>query len=761
MATKATKVQANPQHFQLPDMLNHATDLICLVDVSLCLLDANQPFQDVFFPQSVQAEGSIEKFIQEQDVILLKHRLKQAEATSHYVPEEITIRVNNGGKHAWATCRIVPEGNAFCLFLNLLPDVDISEKGQQLAHFANQFFDKVPVAILVLDRFQRIVRSNKALNSLIRYKGEEIMEIPFSDLLEEPDRTRTYQRINRCFERNRSDVPMRVRLLRNTGTTIWADISVSIIDSVGDTKERFAIVSVYDTTRYRRTEQKLAVSQTNLQALFDSSIQAHFLIDPDLRILDFNQVANKTAQEVLGKVAFVGEPFLNYVIEERRAQFEQFMRLALQGKKLLEEQAIPRYDGSGQVWFEMLFAPIYDAKQNIVGLSFSALDITARKENEKEIARLSMVAKKSDNAVMIMDEQGKVEWVNAGFTRMTGYRHEEVMQQTLPTLITSRNTNREALQLIEQAFADTESIQTDIHCQNKYGEAYWAALEISPVFDVDSNHIIYFFGIMRDITSLKQQAENLQRLNKSLKSEIEDRKKIERVLKVKNEELNHFIYRASHDLRGPITSLLGLHQLVMKDVDDPNAHEYFEYYHHTAQNLDKLLRNLTVLTEIRGRDLLVEPTLFKPLLDGVIEKVSKREPRSSQLLFKQNIPPGLTIYTDEGILKVILFELIRNAVQYQDASLNGFVIIQAELHDERVKITISDNGIGIPSDMIEYVFKIFHRGENAEHVEGAGVGLYLANLAVERLSGKLSMQSEPGKGTHIELRLPQLSTSAT
>jgi len=398
-----------------------------MVDYELNILSVNRPFQLEFLENANETTiANIKQLLHQQDSIVLEHYIKQYNDKSEAHLPETAIRFQKENRNIWVNCKIVPEISNFYLILNIIQATPTEESAKAL--ISNEFFDKISVSLLITNRFQRVIQSNKQSQSLLKRKASELNNIQFEDLLLEEDKRNAYEKIQKAFERNRSNVPLRVRMVRATGTIIWTDISISIVNDTTNGNNKFAVLSIHDATRHHRTEQKLAVSQTNLQALFDSSIQAHLLLSTEFKVLAFNAVAQNTTTEIFKKKIFIGEDVLDLIPEDNREGFKQLLRHALKGNKILEED-IFKTASNGFVWFEMIFLPIYsedETEEQIVGLSFSALNISERKQNEEAIARLSMVARKTDNAVMIMNQQGYAEWINSAFTRMTGYRLEEI-----------------------------------------------------------------------------------------------------------------------------------------------------------------------------------------------------------------------------------------------------------------------------------------------------------------------------------------------
>jgi len=217
-----------------------------------------------------------------------------------------------------------------------------------------------------------------------------------------------------------------------------------------------------------------------------------------------------------------------------------------------------------------------------------------------------------------------------------------------------------------------------------------------------------------------------------------------------NQELDRFVYSASHDLRAPLTSMAGLIHLAQRDTED--APTYLSLMEERLKVMDNYFKDIVEFS----RNARLEVSLSKISLKAVIEEVVntlKYSTDTSKVQIEIKMDAGLKIKTDESRLRVILNNLIGNAFKYQDLSKsNPYLKVQAAIQDDQCIIRIEDNGIGIHHDHHIKVFEMFYRANDS--AAGSGLGLYIARETADKLKGKISFESTYGLGTTFIVSLP-------
>lgn len=230
--------------------------------------------------------------------------------------------------------------------------------------------------------------------------------------------------------------------------------------------------------------------------------------------------------------------------------------------------------------------------------------------------------------------------------------------------------------------------------------------------------------------------------------------KRENELKEKNAELETFFYRATHDLKGPSASIIGLVQLAKMEGVDPSAMEYIDKIETSARQLEGILLEFIRIIHIQEREVQPVRIDFDEMISEIIQPIKYRT-KNSVNNFRVHVDCSQPFFTDKGMLNSILYNLINNAVNYKkkQPTEESFVEVEVIRDSNGVNIWVRDNGIGIPPEIQRDIFNIFFRG--SESSKGTGLGLYIVKSAVNKLHGHIYLDSQPGKGTSFHIYIPQ------
>ncbi len=209
-----------------------------------------------------------------------------------------------------------------------------------------------------------------------------------------------------------------------------------------------------------------------------------------------------------------------------------------------------------------------------------------------------------------------------------------------------------------------------------------------------------------------------------------------------NEELDTFLYESSHALRRPLVRIVGLLSLLEDELDPAEKAQFMHLISYTAHNMDKMLQDLMLVSEVYQRQLTQDRVLMELEIDKLIEQHAAPE-----IDFAKEIPSGMRIQTDATLLRIVLKKLMENAVFYVRNDVSHAVTITCTVVAQGWEVRIADNGIGIDAVVIPQLFKMFARG--TERSRGSGLGLFIVGKAMERLGGKVWVESEKGAGTVV------------
>lgn len=259
--------------------------------------------------------------------------------------------------------------------------------------------------------------------------------------------------------------------------------------------------------------------------------------------------------------------------------------------------------------------------------------------------------------------------------------------------------------------------------------------------------------------TIGEQNDALRRVNNELEIKVDERtRQLTQAyvdLLTVNQDLDTLIYRASHDIKGPLSTLIGLCNVAILDVKEQAALDYFSKVETTARNMDRILLRLLSINDIRLGNVVKKKINFENIVNNALQTLMPNsEPK--QTLVYVRVQPNLDFSSDEGLLRIILQNLLENALYYSANFIRHDSCVQVKVTEDEVKnviIHIKDNGLGINDDTAGRVFDMFYRGNEA--AQGAGLGLYIAKIATEKLNGTITLKNKARGETLFEVKLPR------
>lgn len=270
------------------------------------------------------------------------------------------------------------------------------------------------------------------------------------------------------------------------------------------------------------------------------------------------------------------------------------------------------------------------------------------------------------------------------------------------------------------------------------------------------HRIVWRNGTIRHVHSISQFKLNEEGVPLGMYGVVHDiteQKKAEESLKAANNELQTFMYRASHDLRGPLASIIGLTHVSKIDVTDPKALTYLKMIGSSTDKLDKILKGLVQTMLIKDTKQFSDKVIFHDLITETLAKFEHYNGYD-----KMNVVVETTrheyVHSNKQILESVFQNLIENAIKFRNETQpNCRLKIKAEDNGKTITLVFEDNGIGIPDFVQEKVFDMYFRATN--EATGSGLGLYLVKTGIEKLGGKISLQSIERIGTKFFIELPK------
>ena len=355
-----------------------------------------------------------------------------------------------------------------------------------------------------------------------------------------------------------------------------------------------------------------------------------------------------------------------------------------------------------------------------------------------DLAKLQIfekVLKGNVEAIVITDTQGDIEWANNTFSLLTGYSKADVLGKSLDFLFAGgKNVYSDLCPKLDEV----NHHEVETWMLRKDGSELPVALTLSSVrsdADMITHHVLEF----SDITEFRHAREELIQRTKELSRS--------------NQELEQFAYVASHDLQEPLRMVASYTQLIAQRYQgklDADADEFIGYAVDGATRMQAIINDLLVLSRVGTCNTAFARVDSKAALDKALANLRLVIGETGAQIVCAPLP---ALNADGSQLTQLLQNLIGNALKFRGA-YSPRIEIGAEQQDGEWVFHVRDNGIGIAPEYFERIFLMFQRLHNKREYPGTGIGLTICKKIVERHSGRIWIESEPGKGTTFYFSIP-------
>ena len=365
---------------------------------------------------------------------------------------------------------------------------------------------RCPAGILIVDGQGLVAWQNEAFTRLTGHPAGATQGRAFDGLLVPDDGPAWRAALAACLS-GTGGQGLEAGLLTAGGARRPA--SLQLVDATGDPAVGGVVLYVSDLGHWQRRLEELHTSKTSTKVLLDTSPQAYFLLAPDYSIIKYNAVAAHYVRLVWKREPSEGDSMLALSNPADVDRFRINFNRALAGEHVRFDRPIT-YPNGMELWFQVQYVPVYGESGRVEAVAFTALDITERKQNEQSLEKLSLVARKTDNIVIITDAAGRIEWVNEGFARVTGYHLEEARGRTPGSLLQGPGSDPATIAHMRERIARGQGFQVEIINYRKDGSPYWLYISVSPIHD-EAGALTGFIAVQTDISARKgAEAERLK-----------------------------------------------------------------------------------------------------------------------------------------------------------------------------------------------------------------------------------------------------------
>lgn len=532
------------------------------------------------------------------------------------------------------------------------------------------------------------------------------------------------------------------RLKHKQGYFLWLETySHIILDK--EQKPAYIYCLSTDVSDKMIVQNKMSRTQKMYNSIFQSSPDALFLLDiHTFEIYDCNKRALKLFK-YNSKNELFGKHFSELQFKELTFTDIHLINRRINNKKIWTAE-VKCVDSNGN-FFDGMMGMQKGENPDAPFILLRITDLTKIKKSQTLIHEqeqlISSISENVNEGIYRSKLSGKLIYVNKAFAKIFGYDNiDEVMKLNAAQLYAHAAQREEITSKIHKLGILNNEEALFLH---KKGYQFWGLLNCK--LSRGEKGEFYFDGAIKDITESKNYQNRLELQNEEL-------------IEVNN-ALDRFVYSASHDLRAPIASSLGLIEIALKEDNINTIKKYLTLKNKSLKKLDNFISDIIDYSRNTRLDISYEEINLQMMIENAFETYNYIE--NSSLIQKEiNIAIDEEFYSDKMRLNIIFNNLLSNAIKYANLYNNRpEIIVEIEVNNREAIIEIRDNGLGISAKHLNKIFDMFYRAHPDK--KGSGLGLFIVQEAVQKLKGSIQVSSTENKGSTFILTLPNMVTTQT
>ncbi|MEJ7778258.1 MAG: PAS domain S-box protein [Daejeonella sp.] len=721
----------NAKYEGISTMFNNSAELQIIIDRSGTILLINNAVEKLtgYSPDECRGRPISDFFLEEDMINMLPKVGEGLSAGKKNFEMETRIRLKDGGVKWMGWSAATKNDKWYINGRDISEQRKLIEELEQLSLAAN----RVNNGVVISNKHSHVIWANEASELITGYSSADLLGHRLGDKL---SGERTDKKVlERARESTKNKQPFTVDLFayRKDGTPIWLSVLNSVIlDEKGDIFKEVEVI--IDITSRKKAQEELEM----LSLVASKSASGVVICDGKGKVTWINAATEDllgfTLDELKGKLlseVVAGEGTDEGVLE--------YSRQALAKKRPYRiDLQVYKKDGS-PIWLHSSATPILNESGEIERQVEIVNDITEQKNAEEQLTLLSLVASKTINGVAISTSDGKIKWINEALENLTGYNLEDFKNTRPGDLLSGEGTDQELLATARKQASLCIPSNIELLSYKKDGSPVWLSISNTPTFNKDG--------------SLDQQVEIINDISERKLAEEELIKTREEALQLSKAK-ETFLSVMSHEIRTPLNAVIGMSHILMDDNPTESQMENLQILGFSAQNLLKLINDILDFTKIETGNMVLEDVNvdLKELVTQTLNSLQFKTAEKTVVL-KSEIDHRIPNYVrgDHTRLYQILINLLGNAVKFTE---DGEVKLKIDLLQEtkksiKVRFEISDTGIGIEPDKIDYIFSSYTQAssDTTRKYGGTGLGLTITKSLVQLYNSTIVVESELGKGS--------------
>lgn len=605
------------------------------------------------------------------------------------------------------------------------PEVSLAKNNHNGRH--RQWLDSLMEGCQIIDFDWRYLYVNDTAGKRSRRSKEGLLGRTMMEAHPGIEHTEIFSRLRHCMEERTPD-RMDNEFLLADGTKGWFTLVMEPVP------EGILVLSL-DITDRKRTEEALRASEEGNRLLVDNA-SVGIVVMQDGK-LDF---ANARFRETMGyssEKELISRPFLELIHPDDRETTREYYLNRLRGKEAPSTYVVRAIDREGNTkWLET--SVVLFSWKGVPSVLAFVNDITDRKEAERELWVRNSAIESSLNAIILLDLEGKVTYINSAFLGMWGFESEkELIGKSVTEIVLPSQRARVAgalTQLLEEG-----RWQGELTGKRTKDNSEYAVLLSANVVEDESGKPICVMCSFADITDRK-------------KAEAQERQIQEQsALSSRLASVGRLASGVAHEINNPLTAVIGCSQMLMEREIPEDMKQDLEVINESAQQVAKIVKNLLTFGRHTkpGKEYVDINALVTKVLD-----LRTYEMKTHNITTTTRLAPGLPwTMADGGLMQQVFLNTILNAEQaVMKATNRGRLLIKTEQVGNFIRITFRDNGVGIAKKDLPKIFDPFFTTKGVG--EGTGLGLSLSYGIIKEHDGRIYAKSNPGKGATFVVEIP-------